>query len=95
MDRYLLNDILEYRNYMVWKDYLVWRDKINGVNKDYHDKVYFDDVYECLRCQRTDILLWNWEHKWEYYYKTNIYHFSFENDGYECTCLDVKLPENC
>ncbi len=54
MDRYLLNDILEGR------DYSIWRDKINEVNKEYHDKVYYDDGYKCLRCRRSAMLLWNW-----------------------------------
>ena len=52
MDRYLFNDILEYRSY------LEWIDKISKVNKEYHDRYDFQpDGIECKKCRE---VLWNW-----------------------------------
>ncbi len=89
MDRYLLNDILEYR------DYSIWRDKIDEVNKEYHDKVYYDEEWKCLICKRSHMGIWNWSggRGWRHYGKY-IYHSCFKNNGREWTYSNVKLPKN-
>ena len=93
MDRYLLNDILEGR------DYSIWRDKINEVNKEYHDKVYYgkNGPYDyAIRCRQRLDALWNWRN-----YKKGtwggIYHVSFvyfNRYCYEDRILDIKLHKN-
>ncbi len=53
MDRYLLIEILENR------DYLDWRGLINQLNKEYHNRYYSDNM-EVIKCQRCNYVLWNW-----------------------------------
>ncbi len=89
MDRYLLNDILEYR------DYMRWRKLIDEVNKEYHDKVYYSDIWKCLRCQRNGLGLWHWRGTGNYYgSKFGISHYSRANNRYKCRRLNIDLPKN-
>ncbi len=90
MDRYLLNDILEYR------DYMGWRAIIDKLNEEYHDKVYYGEPGknwgECLRCRRSKTDLWNWRRG--SHGEGQISHLNYANNRYKCIWLDVKLPKN-
>ncbi len=88
MDQYLLNDILEQR------DHLAWRDKINKINKEYHDKIYYEGRWKCLRSRRSGMFLWNWRNNRRNIYGSKIYHLHCANNGYEWVCLYVDLPKN-
>ncbi len=90
MDRYLLNDILKERSY------IEWRDKIDEVNKEYHDKIYYDEpgeIYgECLRCRISNMFLWNWRSNDNI--NQRLYHNYCANYGYKWRYSNVNLPKN-
>ncbi len=98
MDRYLLNDILEERDYSTWKVL------IDEVNKEYHDKLYYGtggSNCECLRCRKCRAMLWNWRYYdiigieddddqvWIY----NVY-INKSRCCYYYKGLDIELPKN-
>ncbi len=106
MNKYLLDDILNDR------DYMEWREKINQVNGEYHNKLYYceeidDEGVSCTCCAT---YLWNWRLKddidddWVRNIKFNVYGGSCRVgegycDGliYCCRCsstFDINLPKN-
>ena len=108
MDRYLLSEILDYR------DYLEWRKLISQVNKEYHHEFYYGCVryssIECLRCRNCDLELWNhrcrncdlelWNHRSYRIYQIrkmrpdcyDVFYIRKMND--EFNCYDGNLPKN-
>ena len=89
MDRYLLNDILEER------DYIEWRDKIDELNKEYHRRVYYGtnmrksicilEKRECIRCQWCRYPLWDFRIERSFVF-ANIRHNIFTDNCCEQIC---------
>ncbi len=53
MNKYVIEDILEMR------DYIDWRELIKLINKEYHSGYYLDET-QVLRCAQCGATSWNW-----------------------------------
>ena len=97
MDRYLLNDILEKR------DYMRWRIKIDKLNQEYHQRYKLHrmiDKRDCVMCRHCRFAVWNWR-RMPNEYSDRIIHIYNECpiiscfESYKCfRWLNVYLPKN-